>query len=502
MAIRFTLGFEESWFTINGASALHMVCAAAEPADGNNIYSFDVTLRSTNGLYSQSWSDVLLPDGQTSVSVPFVPPLEWANDFSQTLGDIAHEDACGQFVATMTAHYTMHAGTVTYSNDYTGYAASLSATVAADILPSVGELTAEEAGGRVPAEWGVWVQNQSAVRITAPHAAGRYGASIVAYRFGTGGAQAENTADLPLTAAGTVTIPVTVEDSRGRIATQDLLLEVQPYAPPALTEIRSRRCTEEGVQEENGTCFSAGYTLSVSTLEGKNPVTVQCAWKKVTDSAYGTPLALEKAGQVIPAELEPGASYDVRYTVSDAFYTIAYQDYVSSTVYLLHFRKGGTGIAVGKAAEADDLFDVGLPARFRREAVAGAGLQVVGSLLLGDTDVSAALQEISTVTAAAMTLDADHMPAATENQVIKCGRLMLARLRGALQNGGEPPYEGESYPVARLPEGCFSASWPALAVACQNGKPCRAEVSPEGIVSVTPAADGQQDTEITILGIV
>ncbi|MCI2048039.1 MAG: DUF859 domain-containing protein [Faecalibacterium sp.] len=500
--IHFGLAFAESYFTINGSRALHLVITSDEPAAASILYSFDVTLQSTNKAYAQTFS-VSMPEGSTKVTVPFAVPLAWANDFAQNLGDTAHTDACGQFWATMVAHYTMYAGSQQFTNDYKGYQASLSATVDESLVPTAGTLSAAQADTVVPAAWGIWVQGLSTARITMTGAAGSYGSTIVAYMFGNGAPQTENYADLALTESGNVTIPVTVQDSRGRTATADFLLAVEPYTAPALSGISSRRCDENGAAAEEGAYFLAGCTLTASALGGKNPAAVQCAWKKVTQESYGTAVTLAPGtAQKLAAALEAGASYDVKYTVSDAFHTIDYYDYISSTVYLLHFLKGGTGIAVGKAAEQANLFDVALETKLRRNVSVGGGLCVTGGLSLGGTDVGTALAGLGTVSASACTLYTAYLPSASENTLQKCGRLVLGRLHGTLQNGSQQPWEGETYQVATLPEGYFNAAFPALAFAYQNGKPCKAYTDVAGKIYVVPAFDGYQDTEVFTIGVV
>ncbi len=500
--IHFSLAFEESYFTINGSRALHLAITSDEPAAASILYSFDVTLQSTNKAHTQTFA-VSMPEGSTKVTVPFAVPLAWADDFAQNIGDMAHADACGQFWATMTAHYTMYAGSQQFTNDYKGYQASLSATVDESLLPTAGTLAAAESNAAVPAAWGVWIKGLSTAHVTMTGAAGSYGSTIMAYTFGSGAPQAEASAEIPLTESGNVTLPVTIQDSRGRTATADLLLSVEPYSAPALSGISSRRCDEAGTAAEEGAYFLASCTLANAALGGKNPADVQCAWKKVTEKSYGTAVTLAPGtAQRIAAALEAGASYDVKYTVADAFHTVDYYDYISSTVYLLHFLKGGTGIAVGKAAEQANLFDVALETKLRRNVSVGGALSVTGGLNLGGTDVGTALAGLGTVSAAACTLYTAYFPSASENALLKCGSLVLGRLHGTLQNGAEQPWEGESYQVAALPAGYFSTSFPALAFAYQNGKPCKAYTDTAGKLYVVPAFDGYQDTEVFLMGLV
>jgi hypothetical protein len=499
----FTFAFQESYFTINGKSALHLVITSDEPATSSILYSFDVTLQTIGGAYQKAFA-ASMPEGSTRLSIPFIVPLEWANDFAQNIGDTAHPHACGEFTASMTVHYTMYAGTQVFTNDYRGFGARISGTVDDSLQPTVGEVNVSAADGKVPAAWGVWVQGISTAHFAVPGAAGCYGSTIVAYAFGLGGMQTDAQADILLKESGTVTVPVTVQDSRGRIATKDIVLTVLPYAVPALSVVSSHRCDAQGTPDENGSCFQAGFTLAASALGGKNAAAVSCAWKKVTEESYGAPVALSTSGQILSAALEQGASYDVKYTVSDAFYQIDTYDYVSSTVYLLHFLKGGTGIAVGKAAEQANLFDVGLDTKLRRDVTVGGSLAVTGGLTLSGTDVGTALAGIGSIASAACALETQYLPEASENMAVRCGRMMLCRLHGTMQNGqgGGPIYEGDAYPVATLPAGYYSAEHLPAAFAYQNAKACKACVDTAGKIYVIPAADGAEDTEVFCFGIV
>lgn len=500
MAFDFGIGFEENYFTIDGRSALHITVTAGEAASSIVLYRFEVTLRSTNGLYSQSFS-AFMPEGQARLSIPYIVPLEWANDFAVNIGDLAHADACGSFTAVMTVHYTGYAGTRVFEHEFTGYRASVSGTVDGGILPEGGTLTALAVDGRVPAEWGLWVQGISVARIACTGAAGTLGSSIAAYYFNGGGAQAGNTAELRLTESGNVTVSVTVEDSRLRRVTRDLLLQVQPYAPPALTGISSRRCNADGTENEEGECFAARYTATGSALGGCNPLTVRCAWKAVTAEDYGAPAVLDAAEgeSVVQAGLQKGTSYDVQYTVSDAFYSIDFYDYVSGTVYLLHFLKGGTGIAVGKAAEQANLFDVALDTRLRRDLAVGGGLAVTGAFTLGGVDVGTALARQSAREEGAFAVDLTKAAEVGENRILRCGQLVLYRLQCTLS---VQTWEGEEFRLASVPQGFFSAEWPPVVVAVQNGVPCKGRIDPDGGAYILPDGDGRQATELYGFGIV
>ena len=500
MALRFQLSFAEEYHVVDGIHPLHLVCTAEEPATPRVHYTFDVSLASTTGKYSRRFADVKMPEGKTSVSIPFVPPLDWVDDFAENIGDLAHEAACGLFRASMKVHFVGYAGTAEFAYDYTGYAAQMPGGVPENIRPTVGRIAAQQADKAVPPAWGIWVQGKSLVKLTVPEAAGARGSRIISWRFGHGSEQTHDGAELPLPQAGRVDIPVTVTDSRLRMATADISLVVQPYQPPSLSAISSSRCQPDGTPSENGSAFLPRYTLLYSGLGGHNTASVSCRWKKVTQSEYG-PARVPVPGQAMAAALEKETSYDVQYTVTDAFGSIEYFDYISSTVYLLHFLKGGTGIAVGKAAESGNLFDVGLDTRFRRDASVGGDLSVTGQLKLGGKDVAPLLRSLQQVESRTMTVQ-PCMSELTANQAAKYGRLVLSRLEGVLTDGGEMPFAGMPYHLATLPAGWFSTRYPTMVTASQNGLPCYGYVTEAGEVYVMPNKSGLQNTRVDTIGIV
>lgn len=501
MAIQFAVAFAERHFTIDGTTAAHLDITAAEPASEKFLYHFTLNISTAGNGYTHTL-EADMPSGQSSLRVPFVPPLEWANDCTEELGD-AQNEVCGSLFASLAVDYTAYVGREVVRQRFYGFQDRIDVAVPPQLVPTVGPITVAAVDGLVPAAWGLWVQKISVARIEAAQAAGCYGSTIRSYIIG-GREGTECFREVRLTEAGTVTIPVTVVDSRGRRATQDVLFAVQPYAAPVLRGISSVRCDGQGNQSEAGTDFLAKAEPEAAALPGGvNPCTVTAQWRRVTDAAWGVPHTLDAArlaeGVRVPAGLDGNASYEVKYTVRDAFFGAEYLDYISSTAYLLHFRKGGTGIAVGKAAEQDNLFDVALPAALRRDLSVGGDLNIAGALRLNGTDVGDALQGLGTVQTAQLVPD-DTLLDVEENSLVKIGRVVCGRLRGSL-SVMMGPYEGEAYQIARLPEGYYSPVYPALAVAAQNGVPCKGVVNPEGRVFVIPTADWQTDTEITIFAL-
>ena len=57
-------------------------------------------------------------------------------------------------------------------------------------------------------------------------------------------------------------------------------------------------------------------------------------------------------------QISTETSYDVRYTLEDAFSTISVQEIVSTAAVVMDFKSGGKGVAIGKVSETDNTFEV------------------------------------------------------------------------------------------------------------------------------------------------
>ena len=152
-------------------------------------------------------------------------------------------------------------------------------------------------------------------------------------------------------------------------------------------------------------------------------------------------------------------------------------------------RKDGVGISLGKTVDQEDRFDVGLPADFRCGAEVQGGLCVIGGLQVDG--VKMALQEGTLVCAKDVLKE-------TENVAVKCGRLVMARLKGTFC----PSQAGAPCCVASLRSGWFSKQYPAMVSAWQNDMPCRGYVTKQGDIYVIPVQAGENQVEVSVMGIV
>lgn len=238
-------------------------------------------------------------------------------------------------------------------------------SVSSDMVPSFSGLGVERIDGSVPSSWGIFVQGKSQAKLTVNGAAGSYGSTIKGF-FITGGGFSSGSSSLTTgyLGSGTISFSGYVIDSRGkRSATKTVSISVVPYSNPSISSVSTYRCVADGGQSDSGTYFRAFARLSVASCSSKNSMNCVVKYRKTGSSGWMTAGSLTDNAPGIFGEgvIEEEASYDVRYELSDAFATVTYQSYVSSAFFLMHFRRGGRGIAIGKTAEADYLFDCALP---------------------------------------------------------------------------------------------------------------------------------------------
>lgn len=244
-------------------------------------------------------------------------------------------------------------------------------SVPSSVIPTMTSLTATRVDGTVPSSWGIYVQTKSKATLTINGAAGRYGSTISAYSI-TGGGFSGTGSSLTtgfLNTSGTITFTAKVKDSRGRwSAEKTVSISVVAYSPPTFTNYLTQRCNSSGTITTNGTYGRGLINFTYASCSSNNTITTAVAYKRSTESSYTTTSVTFSSGTAFifgGGNLSTDYSYDIRYTLTDAFGSIIVVDSLSTASVLMDFKAGGTGIGVGKVAETDNLFDVGMNAKFR-----------------------------------------------------------------------------------------------------------------------------------------
>ena len=284
----------------------------------------------------------------TSTSVSWTPPLSLASQIPKAV------------TGTCTVTCTTYNGSTKIGSK----TCTLTLTVPASIKPTITSLTAARVDGAVPSAWGIYVQTKSKVKLTINGAAGSYGSTISSYSI-TGGGYTSTASSFTtgfLNTSGMVTFTATVTDSRGRVsAAATVSISVVAYSPPSFASYLSQRCLSNGTVNDDGTYIRGLVSYSYASCSSKNTITRATYYKKASDTAWTNANAAFSSGTAFTfggGNISTETSYDIKYTLTDAFTTIAIQDIVSTAAVVMDFKRGGKGVAVGKVSEKDNTFEV------------------------------------------------------------------------------------------------------------------------------------------------
>lgn len=284
----------------------------------------------------------------TAASVAWTPPVSLASQIPKAV------------TGTCTITCTTYNGNTSIGSK----TCTLTLTVPASVKPVISSLTAARVDGDVPEDWGIYVQTKSRAKLTINGAAGSYGSTISSYSI-TGGGYTGTASSFTtgfLNSSGTVKFTATVTDSRGRVsAAATVSISVAAYAPPSFSSYLSQRCISDGTANDDGTYIRGQVSFAYSSCGDKNTVTRATYYKKASDTEWTNAGAAFSSGTAFTfggGNISTETSYDIKYTLTDAFTTIAFQDIVSTAAVVMDFKKGGKGVAVGKVSEKDNTFEV------------------------------------------------------------------------------------------------------------------------------------------------
>lgn len=284
----------------------------------------------------------------TATSVSWTPPLSLAS----------------QIPKAVTGTCTITCSTYNGSTLIGSKTCTLTLTVPASVKPTISNLTAARVDGDVPSSWGIYVQTKSKAKLTINGAAGSYGSTISSYSI-TGGGYTSTASSFTtgfLNSSGSIKFTATVTDSRGRVsAAATVTISVVAYSPPSFSSYLSQRCLSNGTIDDDGTYIRGLVSYAYSSCSSKNTITRATYYKKASDTAWTNASIAFSSGTAFTfggGKISTETSYDVKYTLTDAFTTISIQDIVSTASVVMDFKQGGKGVAVGKVSEVDKAFEV------------------------------------------------------------------------------------------------------------------------------------------------
>ena len=235
--------------------------------------------------------------------------------------------------------------------------------VPTSVVPTIGSFTATRVDNDVPSSWGIYVQNKSAVTLTISNAAGARGSTIKSYSI-SGGSYSGSSSSLTtgvLVSSGTYTFTAKVTDSRGRTATKTVSISVVAYSPPSFSGYSSYRSNSSGTASDSGTYIRGLVNYTYASCSSKNSVTRATYYKRSSATSWTNASKSFTSGTAFTfggGNISTEYTYDVKYTLTDAFTTVSVTDTVSTAAVLMDFLSGGKGVAIGKVAETQNCFEV------------------------------------------------------------------------------------------------------------------------------------------------
>ena len=266
--------------------------------------------------------------------------------------------------------------------------AYLTAKIPSDVVPPTPSLAILEATEGLAAQFGGFVQNKSALKVTVA-ATGIKGSTVKTIQttvLGKTYTGASFTTGL-LTTSGSVTLSTKVKDSRGRwSAAKTTTITVQPYSTPKVQALRAFRVDVSGAADEQGEYLRLDYRYTVAALNNKNTAKAVIEYKRTTADTWTTlqtvtALSADTSVKPTTPTFPTDYQYDIRLTVTDWFGSFAtFTATLPTGEVILDILGNGKGFAIGKVAEGEG-FDLGFPI-VGASAVTGAGVLPLGGLLL------------------------------------------------------------------------------------------------------------------------
>lgn len=347
--------FDVTDFYIDGKTAVPITLSSN--SEETNTLSEDATYRFIWELGDKSYHiDKKLEAGATKISASYTIPMSW------------NEEIPDSNKGSMTVRVRILFGTWRYYGIYR----TITANVPESCVPVLNGFTLADTRGRVPASWGMYVQSNSNIALTAMNLEISYGSQITKVVMNVNGKAYSGTmSSLPSTPTlaeyGVMDVTVQVTDQRGRTAEKTAKVTVVQYRPPTL-EAESDRCDQSGTLSDDGIYFLAVTETTYSTCNGKNTLSLKMWYKQTGEANYtgaAKTLPIGSGTTVCGGDLDPEFSYDVKYELSDAFNTITLIGYVSTAIYAMHFLHGGHGVAFGQKATVENAVDFAFDAIFR-----------------------------------------------------------------------------------------------------------------------------------------
>ena len=297
--------------------------------------------------------------------------------------------------------------------------------VPASVVPTINTIAISDTGGNVPSGWGLYVRGKSLLHVNVA-AEGRHYSRIVAYSIkALGVTVASNNVDVGIVPdAGTITVEVTVTDSRGRTATKTAEITVQDYAEPVIEAFSVERANSSGAAVDNGTYAKIPLKVSASPIGGKNSVEVKIYHMRSDASTWTLartiPVAYRIDQTVMIANMVASRSYAIKVEAVDAFGSTVAESTLNAEGAVMGWMPGGIGVSFGKAAEEEYTADFDWKIHGRKGAQFDDDVTVSGKINADAAGLTRnGLPTLQCVDIATVTLDGVNFQLGTANTYMK-----------------------------------------------------------------------------------
>lgn len=245
-------------------------------------------------------------------------------------------------------------------------------TVPDTVVPTIAAVSIAEATSGLAAQFAAYVQNKSTLAVSIA-ATGIYGSTITKYETAILGVKytGDSFTSQVLTATGSISVVVTVTDSRGRTATQEKTITVLEYTPPQITAMSAYRVNTNGDEADDGERIAIKVSYTVASVNNKNTRLYSVRYKSSSAYSFNDVVSNQTAQTSYNGTLtytsSPVISGDnpwiVQFELKDYFTTISVNAEIPTAFTTMDFHNTGKGIAIGKVSEKD-AFEVAIDTEF------------------------------------------------------------------------------------------------------------------------------------------
>lgn len=320
---------------------------------------------------------------------------------------------------------TMYAVLITYNSSGTqigsaSAAKTFTVTAPSTTVPYVGTITLSPVGINGQ---NILVQGKNKITVSVSGCSASAGSSIKSYTFsGPGisytGTSTSVTSSSTISNAGTLTYTVTVTDNRGRSASKTAQIICHTYSAPYFKSFNVYRVgSSTGTTVDNsGTFARCIFDVEYSDVNGTNDVTVDIHYKGTGD-IYSSINAIsdskDTSGYATISDIDISSTYAIYATISDNYggSSTSTITTIFSESRIFNITSDGTGFAIGKMAESNNLFECRWPAKFDDGIILNEPLSIKN----GGTGADTAQQALINLGAAPVGLNTDDVQFITSN---------------------------------------------------------------------------------------